>query len=119
MEEEKRKAAKVEEEQKKQEEEERQQAERAKEEQIKREEVAEAERRKKEAEERWRAAYKELNIPADDASRYLRNEEPEKFANSILGAVEAYLAKRESYILDTRADDYLFWINVIRHSREK
>ena len=119
VEEEKRKVAKAEEEQRKREEEERQQAEKAKEEQIRREEVAEAERRKKEAEERWGAAYKELNIPVDDASRYLRDEEPEKFTNSIPGAVDAYLSKRESYILDTRADDYLFWINVLRNRREK
>ena len=82
-------------------------------------EQAEAERRKKEDEERWWAAYKELNIPADDASKYLKSQEHQEFADSIPGAIDAYLDKRESYILDTRADDYLFWISVIKNRRKK
>ncbi len=82
-------------------------------------EQAEAERRKKEDEERWWAAYKELNIPADDASKYLKSQEHQEFADSIPGAVDAYLAKKESYILDTRADDYLAWISVINNRRKK
>jgi hypothetical protein len=119
VEEEKRKAVKAEEEQRKRAEEERQQVEKAKEEQRRREEAALAERREKEAEERWRTAYKELNIPTDDASKYLKSEEHEKFADSIPGAVDAYLAKRESYILDSRAADYLLWISVIKNRRKK
>ena len=82
-------------------------------------EQAEAERRKKEDEERWLAAYEELNILADDASKYLKTEEHQEFADSIPGAVDAYLAKKESYILDTRADDYLAWISVINNRRKK
>lgn len=82
-------------------------------------EQAEAERRKKEDEERWWAAYKELNMPADDASKYLKSQEHEEFADSILGAVDAYLVKGKSYILDTRADDYLAWISVINNRRKK
>jgi len=82
-------------------------------------EQAEDERRKKEDEERWWAAYKELNIPADDASKYLKSQEHKEFADSIPGAIDAYLAKKESYILDTRADDYLAWISVINNRRKK
>jgi hypothetical protein len=113
------KEAKEEEEQRKKAEEEERQLEKAKEEQRRREEAAEAERREKEAEERWRTAYKELNVPADDASKYLNSEEHKKFADSIPGAVNAYLAKRESYVLDTRADDYSLWTNVIKNRRKK
>lgn len=111
-EEEKRKAEKAEEEQRKREEEERLQAEKVKEEQRRREEAAEAE-------ERWWAAYKALNIPADDAFKYLKPDEHEEFVDSILGAVDAYLAKGKSYILDRRANDYLAWISVINNRRKK
>jgi len=82
-------------------------------------EQAEAEQRKKEEEERWRTAYKELNIPTDDASRYLRGEEHQEFADSILGAVDSYLAKGNSYVLDSRATNYLAWISVINDRRKK
>jgi len=115
---EKRKAAKAEEERREREEEERQQAEKAKEEQWGREEAAVAERRKKEKEEIWWAAYKALSIPTDDTFKYLRSEEHKKFVDSILGVVDAYLAKSESYILDSRANDYLFWIKVINKRKE-
>jgi len=94
-------------------------AKKAREEQKKREEAAEAERQKKEEEERWWAAYKALNIPADDAFKYLKVEEHQEFADSFLGAVDAYLVKGESYTLDSRADDYLFWISVINSRRKK
>jgi hypothetical protein len=103
-----RKVAKVKEEQRERDEEDR-----------KNREQAEAERRKNEAEQRWRAAYKKLNIPADDALRYLKSEEHKEFVDSILGAVDAYLAGGESYILDRRAKDYLTWISVINKRRKE
>jgi len=111
-EEEKRKAEKAEEEQRKREEEERLQAEKVKEEQRRREEAAEAE-------ERWWAAYKALNIPADDAFKYLKPDKHEEFVDSILGAVDAYLVKGKFYILDRRANDYLAWISIINNRRKK
>ncbi len=119
VEEEKRKEEEAREEQRKREEEERKQTKKAKEEQKRREELAEAERRKKEDEEKWWAAYKALNIPADDAFKYLKTEEHERFVDSILGAVDAYLDKKESYILDSRADTYLLWINEINKRQEE
>jgi hypothetical protein len=82
-------------------------------------ESAEADRRRKEEEERWRTAYKELNIPNDDALRYLRGEEHQEFADSILGAVDSYLAKGNSYVLDSRATNYLAWISIINDRRKK
>ena len=82
-------------------------------------EQAEAERRKKEDEERWWAAYKGLNIPTDDAFKYLKTEEHEKFLDSILEAVDAYLARGKCDILDRRANDYLAWIRVINNRRKK
>ena len=94
-------------------------AEEAREEERRQQEEAEAERMKKEKEERWWAAYKALNIPATDASTYLKPEEHEEFADSILGAVDAYFAKKESYILDSRAGDYLLWINEINKRKEE
>lgn len=82
-------------------------------------EQAEKEREKIESKKRWDAAYKALNIPATDATTYLKPEEQKKFADSILGAVDAYLDKKESYILDSRAGNYLFWINVINKKKEE
>jgi len=82
-------------------------------------EQTEAEQRKKEEEERWRTAYKELNIPTDDALRYLKSEEHQEFAHSILGAVDAYLVKGKSYVLDSRATNYLGWISLINDRRKK
>ena len=111
--------AKAKEEERKRVEEEKRKAAKVEEEQRRREEAAEAERRKKKAEKRWWTAYKELNIPADDASKYLKPEEHEEFADSILGAVDAYLDKKESYILDSRADAYLLWINEIYRRKEE
>jgi len=107
------------EEQRKRDEEDKRSREQAEAERKKKEEGAEAERRKKEDEERWWTAYKELNIPADDASKYLKTEEHEKFLDSIPEAVDAYLAKGKSYILDRRANDYLAWISVINNRRKK
>lgn len=111
--------AKAKEEERKRVEEEKRKAAKVGEEQRRREEAAEVERRKKKAEERWGVAYKELNIPANDASKYLKPEEHEEFADSILGAVDAYLDKKESYILDSRADAYLLWINEIYRRKEE
>jgi hypothetical protein len=82
-------------------------------------EQAEAEKRKKEEEERWRTAYKELNIPTDDALRHLKDGEHQEFADSIPGAVDAYLSKGNSYIFDSRATDYFTWISVINNRRKK
>jgi len=82
-------------------------------------EQAEADRRRKEEEERWQTAYKELRIPTDDALRYLKGEEHQEFSDSIPGAVDAYLAKGNSYILDSRATNYLAWISVINNRRKK
>ncbi|GAH71305.1 unnamed protein product, partial [marine sediment metagenome] len=42
-----------------------------------------------------------------------------EFVDSILGAVDAYLAGGESYILDRRAKDYLTWISVINKRRKE
>jgi len=92
---------------------------RRQEEARKRQERVEAEQRKKEADERWWAAYRALNIPGTDASKYLKPEEGHEFVESILGAVDAYLGNDESYSDDSRACDYLFWINKINKRKEE
>ena len=114
-----RKIAKAKREQRERDEEDKRSREQAEAERRRKEEAAETERRKNEAEERWWAAYKELNIPADDAFRNLKSEEHQEFVDSIPGAVDAYLAEGKSYVLDRRANDYLAWISVINNRRKK
>jgi hypothetical protein len=114
-----RKVAKAKQERRERDEEEKRSQEQAEAERRRKEEAVEAERRKNEAEERWWAAYKELNIPADDAFRYLKSEEHQEFVDSIPAGVDAYLAKGKSYVLDRRANDYLVWISVINNRRKK
>jgi len=81
-------------------------------------EQAEAERGRKE-EERWQAARRAVNPPLADAKRYLDDKEYDEFLDSILEAVDTYLANGKSYILDRRANDYLAWISVINNRRKK
>lgn len=114
-----RKMKSIKEELKKKEEQERQQVAKAKEERERQAAKAEEERKKKEEDERWSAAYKALRIPTADAKRYLTNpEEYQEFIESICGAVDAYLAREESYTLDSRASKYLSYIRKIRNKRE-
>jgi len=73
--------------------------------------------KKAEDERRWDAAYKALNVPATAAIKYLRPEEYDDFARSILGAVDAYLKEGEHYALDKRSNPYLRFIFKIKNRR--
>ncbi len=73
--------------------------------------------KKAEDDRRWDAAYKALNVPGAAAIKYLRPEEHDDFAASILGAVDAYLAKGKYYALDSRSAAYLQFIFEIKNRR--
>jgi hypothetical protein len=82
-------------------------------------EKLEAERKKIEWEEKWDTAYEAISPPDADARRYLNPGEYQKYEDSIPGAVDAYLAKGKSYVLDERANDYLAWVSIINNRRKK
>jgi hypothetical protein len=82
-------------------------------------EKLEAERKKIEWEEKWDTAYEAISPPDADARRYLNPGEYQKYEDSIPGAVDAYLAKGKSYVLDSRATYYLAWISIINDRRRK
>ncbi len=73
--------------------------------------------KKAEDERRWDAAYKALNVPGAAATKYLKLEEHDDFAASILGAVDAYLAKGKYYALDSRSAPYLQFLGKIKNRR--
>ncbi len=78
------------------------------------------EEEKREKEEQWHAAYHALNVPAADAGRYLTQPgESKKFIESIAGAVDAYLDKGQSYLKDSRANDYLFYCDQIKRRKDE
>ena len=119
LEKERREAEEAREKKRREEEQERQEAAKAEEERKRQIEKAEQERKKKEEEERWHAAYRALNVPHADAEKYLEPEDLHRFIESIAGAVRAYMDKGESYTDDSRANDYLFYCDVIKRRKDK
>jgi hypothetical protein len=70
-------------------------------------------------EQRRQVAFKALNPPFQDARIYLDSEEYKEFEESIVVAVDACLAKGESYISDSRAEAYFWWCTTIKNREEE
>jgi len=80
---------------------------------------AEAERRKKEYDDRWRAAFVSIKPPVDDAKKYLNDKEEGAFILAVGKAIDAYLEKGTSYLVDARAFDYRRWVNTVQERKMK
>jgi hypothetical protein len=80
---------------------------------------ADAERRKKEYDDRWRAAFVSIKPPVDDAKKYLNDKERDEFILAVGEAVNVYLEKGTSYLVDERASDYRRWLNRIQERKRK
>lgn len=115
-----RKAAKAEEEQRKREEEAEAKRKDKEAQERKREEQAQAERREREEQERWRAAYRAINPPVDDAEKYLdKPGEYDKFKEAVLDAIDVYLEKGEKYLDDHRTFDYRWLLDIINQRKDE
>ncbi len=94
-----------------------------------RREAGEKERQgRKEAEKKkWWAAQKEINLPLDDAGKYLTDEEQQQFIASTIGAVDAYLGVPEVakgyhpdiWQLLPSAADYVIWTGIIAKRKKE
>ena len=73
---------------------------------------------------RWMQALHEVNPPANDADRYLTDDEQELFIGSVSGAIASYLdggkgCPLNDWRLDRRAHDYTRWTLTIKKRKEK
>jgi len=73
---------------------------------------------------RWMQALHEVNPPANDAERYLTDDEQELFIGSVSGAIVSYLdggkgCPLNDWRLDRRAHDYTRWTLTIKKRKEK
>lgn len=73
---------------------------------------------------RWMQALHEVNPPANDADRYLTDDEQELFIGSVSGAIASYLGGGKGcplndWRLDRRAHDYTRWTLTIKKRKEK
>lgn len=73
----------------------------------------EEEERRKAGEEKRRIALRALAPPFGYAEQYLSPDEQKAFGKSIHGAIDAYLAGGESYSVDSRAKEYVFWLDLM------
>ncbi len=81
-------------------------------------EKAEAKRKRAEAEVRRNAAFKAINPPLSEASKYLKPDEYKKFERSISEAIDAFFDNPESYLNDKRVYNYRRWCREISSKRE-
>jgi hypothetical protein len=72
-----------------------------------------------ETEQKRKAAYQALDVPEEDAKKYLGKEEYAEFIDSIPGAIGAYLSEGEHNAMDRRAQPYLLWVRRAKNLRRE
>ena len=80
---------------------------------------AEEERRQKEYDDRRRAAFLAMTPPLDDAKKHLDAIEYHRFLLAIWDAIDVYLEKGASYLIDLRTFDLRWWLDKIQERRAK